>query len=353
MVRKSVFKYRCIFIWCCLCCVSIVKAQVRDLESPYYIYPRQAEQHIDLSQNWELSSEEIPVENLAKLKENNWFSVAYPTSVQMANYKAGILGDPYKHLNAREHEKLEQKVWYYKKHFVIPQKRKGYSCILNFDGIDYFAKVWLNGIELGKHRGIFGGPVIDVSENLNYGGDNELIVEVISANYGKTSFNPNRPGNIVKGWFLMGGSAMEPFFNLGLWRNVRLEFVPEYHLERPFLFTEKIENNQATIGFSVELFAGKNTLNYQLHPWNNCQISNYGKPSSAPQNKRVKDKLTVVLDLIDKGQIVFSKEFLPEVIEGRCWMDEHFIIDNPKLWYPNGLGNPDYYQAKITLEFNL
>lgn len=33
---------------------------------------------------------------------------------------------------------------------------------------------------------------------------------------------------------------MEPFFNLGLWRNVRLEFVPEYHLERPFLFTEKI-----------------------------------------------------------------------------------------------------------------
>lgn len=153
----------------------------------------------------------ISYKNLAKLRENSWFTVAYPTSVQMANYKAGILGDPYKHLNAREHEKLEQRVWYYKKHFTIPQKRSGYSCILNFDGIDYFAKVWLNGIELGKHRGIFGGPVIDVSENLNYGGDNELIVEVISANYGKTSFNPNRPGNIVKGWFLMGGSAMEPF----------------------------------------------------------------------------------------------------------------------------------------------
>ena len=138
MVRKSVFKYRCLLIWCCLCCVSIVKAQVRDLESPYYIYPRLAEQHIDLSQDWELSSEESPVENLAKLRENAWFTVAYPTSVQMANYRAGILGDPYKHLNAREHEKLEQKVWYYKKHFAIPQKRNGYSCLLNFDGIDYF-----------------------------------------------------------------------------------------------------------------------------------------------------------------------------------------------------------------------
>ena len=70
---------------------------------------------------------------------------------------------------------------------------------MNFDGIDYFAKVWLNGIELGKHRGIFGGPVIDVSENLNYGGDNELIVEVISANYGENIvLIPNRPGKYRK-----------------------------------------------------------------------------------------------------------------------------------------------------------
>ncbi|UBD60485.1 glycosyl hydrolase 2 galactose-binding domain-containing protein [Parabacteroides merdae] len=109
-----------------------MKAQVRDLESPYYIYPRQAEQHIDLSQSWELSSEEIPVENLAKLKENNWFSVAYPTSVQMANYKAGILGDPYKHLNAREHEKLEQKVWYYKKTFCNTSKTEGVLLYIEF-----------------------------------------------------------------------------------------------------------------------------------------------------------------------------------------------------------------------------
>ena len=34
--------------------VTVVNG-VRDLESPYYIYPRQAEQHIDLSQSWELS----------------------------------------------------------------------------------------------------------------------------------------------------------------------------------------------------------------------------------------------------------------------------------------------------------
>jgi hypothetical protein len=32
---------------------------------------------------------------------------------------------------------------------------------LCFDGIDYFARVWLNGTVLGRHEGMFGGPVIE------------------------------------------------------------------------------------------------------------------------------------------------------------------------------------------------
>lgn len=339
------------FTMFCFCC-TIGMAKEVNLESPYYMYPRENNQHIDLSSDWNLSSEIVPIDDLMSLDDNSWFNVAYPTSVQMAHYKAGILGDPYKHLNAREHEKLEQKVWYYKKEFDLFSKKEGYSYILNFDGIDYFAKVWLNGKLLGKHRGIFGGPTVDVSEELIYNGKNELIVEVLSANYGQKSFNPNKPGKIVKGWFLMGGSAMEPFFNLGLWRNVRIEVIPKYHIERPFLYTEKIVDGQATIGCKVELFAGTNSLDYSLHPWDNRQISNYSNPFDAPQRKLVKEELKLIVELIRDGRVSYSQEFTPEVIEGRSWLERHFVIDNPKLWYPNGLGDPDYYLAKLTLKVN-
>lgn len=133
---------------------------IKQLEFPYYIFPRQGDQHIDLSNNWNLGHTDNPINSLAELNDTEWFNVEYPTSVQMAHYKAGKLGDPYKNMNALEHEKLEQKVWYYKKDFIVPENAKGKNILLNFDGIDYFAKVWLNDKLLGTHTGIFGGPTL-------------------------------------------------------------------------------------------------------------------------------------------------------------------------------------------------
>jgi beta-mannosidase len=165
-----------------LCATSGIFAQ-KGLESPYYIYPRSGGQHIDLSADWLLTSTSEPKASIDELKAAEWFGVEYPTSVQMANYKAGKLGDPYAHLNAREHEKLEQRVWYYRKEFTLPEQAKGANTLLNFDGIDYYAKIWLNDSLLGVHRGISGGPTVDIGKYARFGEKNELLVEVKSANY--------------------------------------------------------------------------------------------------------------------------------------------------------------------------
>lgn len=328
------------------------RSQENLLLSPYYIFPRNNSQHIDLSNDWQLSSKDFPVRDINELDLNSWINVVYPTSVQMAHFKAGILGDPYKNLNAREHEKLEQKVWYYKKEFTVPVSSLNNNILLNFDGIDYFAKVWLNGQLLGSHEGIFGGPIIDISKRIEFGKKNELIVEVASANYGKPNFDPRIPGNIVKGWFLTGGSAMEPYFNLGLWRNVRIEILPKYHIERPFLSTKSISNDNAVLELSLEIFSGKNSLDYELHPKGNVQISNFSSPKSAVQNKKVDDKISVTIELKYDGKVAFFRELFPYVIEGRCWLEEKFNVPNPKLWYPNGLGEQDYYTASVTINVN-
>lgn len=340
------------FLIISLCLGARLYAQEKGLESPYYLFPRTGEQHLDLSQDWSLSGKEKPVIDISELQGNDWFNVVYPTSVQMAHFKAGLLGDPYKFLNARDHEKLEQKAWYYKKEFDLPISAKENSLLLNFDGIDYFAKIWLNGKLLGTHEGIFGGPVIDISKDVVFGEKNELIVEVISANYSRPDYESRKPGKIVKGWFLTGGSAMEPYFNLGMWRGVRIEMVPRYHLERPFLFTKELKGDQPEIGFNVELFAGTNSKDYILRPEGNRQLIDYSNPKTAPLNRPVNDKLKVVLELIDQGEVAYSREFTPYAIEGRCWLEESFTLDNPKLWYPNGAGAPDYYKARVTLLVN-
>lgn len=340
------------FLFIMLCFGVGLYAQEKGLESPYYLFPRTGEQHLDLSGDWSLSGKDKPVMNLTELQGNDWFNVGYPTSVQMAHFKAGLLGDPYKFLNAREHEKLEQKVWYYKKEFVLPTSAKENSLLLHFDGIDYFAKIWLNGKLLGTHEGIFGGPVVDITKEVIFGKKNDLIVEVISANYNRPDYESRKPGKIVKGWFLTGGSAMEPYFNLGMWRGVRIEMIPRYHLERPFLFTKELNGDQAEIGFSVELFAGTNSKDYILRPRENKQLIDYSNPKTAPLNRPVNDKLKVVLELIDQEGVAYNREFTPYAIEGRCWLEESFTLDKPKLWYPNGMGAPDYYKARVTLLVN-
>ncbi|MEM2687669.1 MAG: hypothetical protein QW796_04905, partial [Thermoproteota archaeon] len=42
--------------------------------------------------------------------------------------------------------------WYWRS-FRIPRMLKGKRIILRFDAVDYEAKVWLNGVELGSHEG--------------------------------------------------------------------------------------------------------------------------------------------------------------------------------------------------------
>ena len=133
-------------------------------QSPYYSFPRNSSQQIELGNDWELSFRADTLKAVSDLSGEDWFVVKNPTSVQMAMYKAGKLPDPYIGLNSAKYEELEQKVWYYKKSFSVPVSAKGKNLILSFDGIDYYVKICLNGQLLGTHKGMFGGPVIDISD---------------------------------------------------------------------------------------------------------------------------------------------------------------------------------------------
>src|SRR5690606_7809881 len=151
---------------------------------------------------------------------------------------------PYEHKNSTQYRWVEEKAWYYRKTVYVPEDASGNFVFLNFDGIDYFAKVWLNGQLLGKHEGMFGGPNMEVSSLIRYGQDNEVIVEVLAGNWGNRAtdfealprtltgeldyseskgYNPRASGRIIKPWVIAGGSGTEAFFPLGIWQGVRLE----------------------------------------------------------------------------------------------------------------------------------
>lgn len=87
--------------------------------------------------------------------------------------------------NSKLYDFPDKTVWYYRKKFVPDKKDFDGNAFLCFDGVSCFCRVFLNGTLLGDHEGMFGGPASDVTKYLNLTGENELIVEVKAANYGK------------------------------------------------------------------------------------------------------------------------------------------------------------------------
>ena len=332
-----------------LCVFSQEKNDVKHLESPYYVFPRTGLQHVDLSPDWELTSLEAPVEGVSELPGNGWFAVKEPTSVQMAYYRAGKLPAPFANLNSELYEPLEQKVHYYRKTFKTPSFKEGEHVILSFDGVDYTTRVWVNGTLLGQHEGMFGGPTVKINDCLKgQGADNELVVEVCSANLGNPDFPARRPGRYIRSWFFSKSKDnAPPFFHMGMWNGIRLDILPYYHLERPFLATRTLSGGKATVDFTTEIFTGKNSKDYILHNWHNHQAA-----SAARQNVIAKDDLKVVVRLFDGNKEAYVRSFNAMAVNGRCWLEESFELDNPKLWWPNGMGAQNTYKAKVELLVN-
>lgn len=67
-------------------------------------------------------------------------------------------------------------VGWYRKTFNIPKEDEGRHIWLQFDGIFRDARVWLNGFYLGSEPSGYATQVYDISEYLNYGGENLICV---------------------------------------------------------------------------------------------------------------------------------------------------------------------------------
>lgn len=338
-----------IILLSCTSFMSAKKENVTHLESPYYVCPRTDARHIDLSANWELTACDTLVQSLNELAGKEWLQVETPTSVQMAYYRAGKLPHPYEHFNSKLYAPLEQQVHYYRKTFATPELQPGDNVFLSFEGIDYAARIWVNGQCLGEHAGMFGGPTIRVNDYLKKDGtQNKVIVEVRSANYRNPNYPSHTPKTFVRSWFFSRSSeGVTPFFHLGLWNTVRLDMMPAYHIERPYLVTRSVAGDKAILDFSTEIFAGRNTSQYTLHPFQGGQLNN--SLANAPL---VKDDLCVKVIFRDGDRIAYTKTFTPAVIEGRCWMEETIELDQPRLWYPNRMGEQALYTVSVELYVN-
>ena len=70
----------------------------------------------------------------------------------------------------------ETSVGWYRKVFTIPAEDLGQHFTIRFDGIFRDARIWVNGFYLGSEPSGYATQVYDITEYLNYGGENLVTV---------------------------------------------------------------------------------------------------------------------------------------------------------------------------------
>lgn len=327
------------------------------LNTPYYIEKREEANHISLDGEWSFCYNDREIADISMLDFSH--RTAVPASLYKALHIAGLMPDPYMGTNNQKFHWVDEKVWYYKKTFNAKHRAED-TAFLCFDGIGYYSKVWLNGHFLGDHEGMFGGPVCDVSEYLNYNGENEITVEFKACNYGKKdgydARNTNGENREIVPWGVSRdvlASGCENFIVMGIWNSVRIEFRPKLHLSRPYIYTKSIANNEAQLHFEVQITEKELDPSIKLFDYKSAKLK-------STQSVDVHLKIYDGTDCIyDESEIVplpnFHNNGLGEILDyysTSFFYQKNITVKNPRLWYPVGLGEAHLYSAEITLSLD-
>jgi len=84
---------------------------------------------------------------------------------------------------------------WYRKHFTISKAFEGRKVFIEFEGVQKYCKVWINGKYLGDHKGGYGSFDFDITQFIKPGGDNVIAVAVNNRQNDKFKIPPMAAGN--------------------------------------------------------------------------------------------------------------------------------------------------------------
>ena len=196
-------------------------------------------------------------------------------------------------------------VGWYRKHFTIPAADKGKRVFIDFDGAMANAQVWLNGHYVGTWPYGYASFRLELTDHLNFGGDNVLAVRLDTVHWGSR-------------WYPGGG----------IFRNVWLVKTAPVHVSHWGVFVSTPVANAKTGKAKITI-----TIDNQ---------------SSAPADIKIN---TAILERNPDGSA--GKRVAWVETTGSAHRAGKFVITNPtiaiaspKLW---DIDSPNLYIARVTL----
>ena len=260
-----------------------------------------------------------------------------PGTVFTAYVEAGIVPDPnYADNIYKVDETFYNRPFWYRTEFELPVSySEGKRVWLHFDNTNRFADFYFNGEKISGTKtsvkdasGHMLRSKFDVTDLVKKSGKNAIAVLITDPDQKKTRKAKDPYGVACSPSYLAGaGWDWMPYIPgrlAGITGNAYLAVTGDVIMEDPWVRSELPTLQQAEISISTDI----------------------RNASSSP-------KEVVVAGVIQPGNISFSKDIRVEGgTTAKLFIDKEeikqLVIDNPKLWWPNGYGEPNLYTCQLT-----
>ena len=283
----------------------------------------------EITSGWELCEGD-------KVMTDDWYNATVPGTVLRTLVDQGVYPDPYYGLNNLAiPEDLCRKDWWYRCSFELSEDMLSKETLeLLFNGINYKADIWFNGQKIGNIAGAFIRGRFDITDLAK--AENTLAVHIFPpANPGIPHEQSPRSGGgknggalcldgptffCSEGWDWMPGVRDR---NIGIWQDVQLIATGGISLGDTQVITDLPLPDVSYADLTV--------------------LTSLKNSSSSERDVILEGKI---------GDIAFTKEVdVPAETEVDVCISSadmpQLRIKNPKLWMPNGYGDPNLYELEL------
>lgn len=273
-----------------------------------------------LNEDWEFSEQ----------GDSSVYPAKVPGQVHLDLLSNDLIDDPFWEDNELKQRWIEEENWIYKTEFKVDRKTlRNENIAILFEGLDTYAEVFLNGEKVLTANNMFRTWTIDAKPFLKRG-MNELRVVFESPinhnrgvvlNYPHELPSGNETADIPlkvaaftrKAAYHFGWDWGPRFVTSGIWKDVKIVTWNKVRIKNAYTTTLSADRDIAHMRTQIEV-----------------EVSEAG---------------TYEVLLKQKTKIVNLKVGLNTIVH-------NFDIHKPKIWWTNGLGDPNLYAQKIILRLD-
>ncbi len=277
----------------------------------------------------------------AEYSGDDWIPAVVPGTVLTSYLAAGAIPEPYFGNQVAEISDgfFSRNNFWYRNSFVISPECKGRRLWLVFEGINWKADVYLNGTKLGTIEGAFIRGRFDITSVAHCGGMNCIAVLIHQVAHPGSPQHKKLHGSFHNGGVLgldsptfvssIGWNWIPsiPGREIGIWNSVRFETSGDVLLVDPWVTSVLPESDNSRVDLTAR-----------------TELRNL-----SGETRRV------VLILSSTEGIAFRQTIILQPHETQCIAVDKIqcpalAISNPRLWWPNGYGDPVLHEMKFQVE---